>query len=80
MNETNVAIQRACLMGLLTAILEDEGEKSLREIKDAITESLSHMIEANIMVGDFIDVQTIRAAKQYMEQEMALNEAKNLLK
>ena len=80
MNEKNIILQRACLMGLVTAILDDEGEKSLREIKDAIADALAHMIQADIMVGDLIDISTVRAAKQHMEQEMALNEAKNLLK
>ena len=67
-------------MGLVTAILDDQGEKSLREIKDSITDALSHMIEADIMVGDFIDFQTVKAAKQHMEQEGAVIAAKNLLK
>jgi hypothetical protein len=80
MDVKNIPLQRACLMGLVTAILDDQGEKSLREIKDSITDALSHMIEADIMVGDFIDVTTVRAAKQHMEQEMALNEVKSLLK
>ena len=80
MDVKNIPLQRACLMGLVTAILDDQGEKSLREIKDSITDALSHMIEADIMVGDIIDVTTVRAAKQHMEQEMALNEVKSLLK
>jgi len=80
MNQRNIILQRACLMGLLTAILDDQGEKSLREIKDSITDALSHMIETDIMVGDFIDFQTVRAAKQHMEQEGAVIAAKNLLK
>ena len=80
MNERNIILQRACLMGLVTAILDDQGEKSLREIKDSITDALSHMIEADIMVGDFIDYQTVKAAKQHMEQEGAVIAAKNLLK
>ena len=80
MNEKNIILQRACLMGLITAILDDQGEKSLREIKDSITDALSHMIEADIMVGDFIDYQIVKAAKQHMEQEGAVIAAKNLLK
>ena len=80
MKEKNIILQRACLMGLITAILDDQGEKSLREIKDSITDALSHMIEADIMVGDFIDYQTVKAAKQHMEQEGAVIAAKNLLK
>jgi len=80
MDVKNIPLQRACLMGLVTAILDDQGEKSLREIKDAITDALSHMIEADIMVGDLIDISTVRAAKQHMEQESAVIAAKNLLK
>jgi hypothetical protein len=38
------------------------------------------MIETDVMVGDPIDIITVRAAKQHMEQESALNEVKNLLK
>ena len=80
MNEKNIVLQRACLMGLITAILDDQGEKSLREIKNSITDTLSHMIEMNIMVGDFIDIQTVRAAKQCIEQEIAVDQVKDLLK
>ena len=79
MSETNVAIQRACLMGLLTAILHDEGEKSLREIKGAIAETVARMIDMNVMVGDFIDFHTVEAAKEFLEQERALDQVKNLL-
>jgi len=80
MDVKNIPLQRACLMGLVTAILDDQGEKSLREIKNAITDALAHMIETDVMVGDPIDIITVRAAKQHMEQESALNEVKNLLK
>jgi hypothetical protein len=80
MDAKNIPLQRACLMGLVTAILDEEGEKSLCEIKNAITDALAHMIEIDVMVGDPIDIITVRAAKQHMEQESALNEVKNLLK
>lgn len=80
MKTENIALQRAALMGLITAILDDEGEKTLTEIKDRIVNTVSFLIEAEVMVGDGIDYMTTTAAKRYMEQEIALGQVKDLLK
>lgn len=80
MNTENIALQRAAFMGLITAILDDEGEKTLTEIKDRIVNTVSFLIETDAMVGDGIDYMTITAAKHYMEQEIALDQVKDLLK
>ena len=78
-NESNVAKQRAALMGIVSAILMDEGEKSAREIKNAITSTLTYLIDSDAMVGDAIDMMTIQAAKQFCEQEIAVELANDIL-
>ena len=80
MNPENVSLQRAALMGLITAILEDQGEKSLTEIKDRVVSTVSFLIESGAMVGDAIDYMAARAARRHMEQEIALDQVKDLLK
>jgi len=80
MKTENIALQRAALMGLITAILDDQGEKTLTEIKDRIVNTVSFLIEAEVMVGDGIDYVTTKAAKRHMEQEIALGQVKDLLK
>ena len=79
MNEENVSKQRAALMGLITAILRDEEEKSMTEIKKIVTQTLAYLIQQDSMVGDFIDYMTVDACKEFCEQEQALDDARNLL-
>jgi len=80
MKTENIALQRAALMGLITAILDDQGEKTLVQIKDRIVDTVSFLIEAEVMVGDGIDYVAAKAARRHMEQEIALGQVKDLLK
>lgn len=80
MKTENIALQRAALMGLITAILDDQGEKTLVQIKDRIVDTVSFLIEIEAMVGDGIDHVATTSARRHMEQEIALSQVKDLLK
>ena len=80
MKTENIALQRAALMGLITAILDDQGEKTLVQIKDRIVDTVSFLIEIEAMVGDGIDYVATTSARRHMEQEIALGQVKDLLK
>ena len=80
MNTENIALQRAALMGLITAILDDQGEKTLQEIKSHITNTITFLVESEVMVGDPIDLWVVRATRKYLEQEIAVDQVKDLLK
>lgn len=79
MKQENIPLQRAGLMGLITAILHDEEEKTVQEIKQKIVASIAHMIQADAMVEDVIEMFVLDAAKEFCEQEEALNNVKGIL-
>lgn len=80
MKTENIALQRAALMGLITAILDDEGEKTLNQIKNHITDTMITLIDIQAIVGDPIEAITVDALKRHLEQEIALDQVKDLLK
>jgi hypothetical protein len=75
----NAAMQRAALMGIIAAILEDEVTETAQSIKTRICCSLGEMIDRDIMVKDFIDVHVVAAVKNFLEQEIAVEEAKDII-
>ena len=79
MKQENIPLQRAGLMGLITAILHDEGEKTIQEIKQKIVASIAHMVQEDVMVGDVLDMFMVDAAKEFCEQEEAVNNVKDIL-
>jgi len=75
--EQKVALQRAGIMGAIVSILRAE-EASLEEIKQSLATMFAVMIEIEAMVGDTIDMEVADACKDFLIQEQALKEAKNL--
>lgn len=74
------AKQRAGLMGLINALLEEEQELTLTQIKLKITTCLSGLVVLDAMVGDEIDFEVIGACKTFLEGEQALDDVRDLLK
>ena len=72
-------LQRAAMMGLLTALLEDERERTMKEIKLAVLDCLSTMTEFECRVGDFIETLAFEAALQFAQEEKALLDVKEIL-
>lgn len=71
--------QRAAVMGLLTNFLEQEEEKTMKDVKSAILACLTTLSEFDCMVGDWIEVNTLQAAKQHCEEELALEAVREML-
>lgn len=78
-SEENIPRQRAAFMGLITAIMRDENETPLVEIKRRCANAFAYMIDQDVMVGDLIDVMTAEVMQEFCEQEKALEDARNLL-
>lgn len=78
--QMKIAGQRAAVMGLLTAILEDGEERSMKEIKDRILHTLDTLLDFEMVVGDFVDKLTFEAAQQHCQEQMALEAVQELLK
>lgn len=78
-NEEKMLMQRAALMGFISAVLEDEGEKTLDEIKAGILSCLSTINEFDCRVHDFIEDMTFNAANHYCDGLDALNEVDRIL-
>lgn len=77
--EMKIAGQRAAVMGLLTSILHDEEECTLKEMKDRVLACLSTLIVFDMVVGDSIDDITFQAGKQHCKEQMALEEVREIL-
>ena len=75
-----ISKQRAGLLGLLTAILDDERELTSEQIKGAIVRCMCNLIDTDGMVYDWMDKHFVGAARTYCEQNAALDEIKDLLK
>lgn len=72
-------MQRAAIMGLLTAMLEDQEEKTMKEVKGRILSCLNTIIDFDLIVGDFIDKNVLEAAKQHCQEQIALEEVDKIL-
>lgn len=79
MTQENASKQRAVLMGLMAVILQDD-ELSVDEIKIRVVHTFGTMIDLDIMVGDVIDILVATACKEYLEQQGAVQEAEEILK
>lgn len=77
--EEKMLAQRAAVMGLLAAFLEQEEEKTMKDVKSAILTCLTTLSEFDCMVGDWIEFNTLQAAKQHCEEELALEAVKEML-
>ena len=75
-----IAKQRAGLLGLLTAILDDQRELTSEQIKGAILRCMCNLIDTDGMVYDWMDKRFVEAAKACCEQNVFLDEVKDLLK
>lgn len=78
-SEENIPRQRAALMGLITAIMKDENETPLVEIKRRCANAFAYMIDQDAMVGDIVDILTAEVMQEFCLQEKALEDARNLL-
>lgn len=77
----NISRQRACLMGLIASILRDSSEGlTALQIKSHCAQAFAYMIEHDAMVGDFIDIVTIEACKDFLEQEKALQDVNDMIR
>lgn len=74
-----VMMQRAAIMGLLTGLLEDEEEKSIKDVKVAILQCLNTITEFGCRVEDYIEDRTFMAAIQFCEEERAVLEVDRIL-
>lgn len=74
------AKQRAGLMGLINALLEEEQELTLNQIKGKIVRCVSGLVLLDAMVGDEIDYEVVETCKSYLESEQALEDVRDLLK
>lgn len=79
-NQEKMCMQRAAIMGLLTAMLEDQEEKTMKEVKDKILSCLNTIMDFDLIVGDFIDKNIFEAAEQHCKQQIALEEIQDMLK
>lgn len=77
--EERTALQRAGIMGVIVSILRTE-EASLNQIKQRIVASFAMMIETEAVLHDRIDLEMANACKDYLFQEQALDEIKEMLK
>lgn len=75
-----IAAQRAMLLGLVSALLQNEEEMSVTELRSQILNILSAFIDLGIVLGDEIEVYTMVAAKKAATAELALEEAVSLTK
>ena len=75
--EQKAALQRAGIMGAVVAILRTE-EATLQEIKHRLTATFAMMIEVGATVEDVIDKEVADACRDYLIQEEALKEVKEM--
>ena len=78
-NEEKISLQRAAIIGLLTGLLEEEQDRTMKEVKSAILSCLASLTLFDCMVGDIIDQSFMQAAKQHCEEELALEAVKEML-
>ena len=78
-NEEKMCMQRAAIMGLLTAMLEDDQERTMKEIKDKILSCLNTIMDFDLIVGDFIDKNVFEAAERHCQEQIALDEVNEIL-
>jgi hypothetical protein len=79
MKESKEVRQRVVLMAIIAGIFHVKEDTSLRDIRLRIANSFSDMIDEDIMPGDTIDFIVTAAIKQYLEEERAIEEAKEIL-
>lgn len=72
-------LQRAALMGVVSAILMEQEDMTGRQIKDKLLDLFQFLIESEVLVGDAIEALTIQACKEYCEQMIAVEEANEIL-
>jgi len=70
--EQKIQLQRSALMGLLFCLLREKKELTMLEVKEHIMHTLDILVDADLVVGDFIDATTFEAAKEVAEQELAV--------
>lgn len=71
--------QRAALWGTISAILSDNQSESVEDIKRKVANNIARMIDKGVMVADEIEAIVCKDALQFLEQEQALNEIKDIL-
>ena len=74
------SFQRAGIMGLIAAIMSDSDETPLNTVKQKIAATFGRMIAMDIMVKDQIELEVLKLCKSFLEQEVAVEEAKEILK
>ena len=72
--------QRAALWGTISALLNDENAQSVEEIKKKVSSNIAMMIDRGLMINDDIERFVFKDALRFLEQEIALDEVKNMLK
>lgn len=78
-DEEKMLGQRAAVMGLLTNLLEQEEELTMKDIKSSILTCLTTLAVFDCMVGDWIEQNTLQAAKQHCDEELALEAVREML-
>jgi non-ribosomal peptide synthetase component E (peptide arylation enzyme) len=79
-NETeNIFLQRAALMGVIAAIIENQEERTFDEIKHACINFITDLFEQGISVGDEIEADVINKCKSFFEQQIAVETVKELI-
>ncbi len=76
---TNIRLQRAVLFGAFSAILETQEEKTLHDIKWAFVNMMENLIEQEVIFGDEIEVDVLTKCKDFIEQEIMLENIKEII-
>lgn len=79
--EMVIGVQRAILMALATNILQiEEEEFTAKGVKGMVLQGLEMMIETGATSQDLVEMMTMKVARDYCEQQMAVEEANDILK
>ena len=71
--------QRAALMGLFLAILQEEADLTIDQVKDKLVSMFATLIELGVVVDDEIDMEVAKGCRDYCKQGLALQQLKDLL-
>lgn len=79
--EMVIGAQRAILMAIVSNILQIEEEKfTPRDVKGKILQGLEMMIDSGATNEDLVELMTMKVARDYCQQQMAVEEANDILK
>lgn len=81
MKEQMIGAQRAILMAIVSNLLQVEEEKFIaKDVKGMILQGLEMMIDTGATTHDLIELMTMKVARDYCEQQMAVESAQDIIK